>query len=153
MISALQIVDHLFPLKTAAICGFEGTLCCCKCATHHRMDATAHARGCPVAPCTIDSPLTPFFCIVKRRLTKVAEDQVEEEAGVFWVGWVPTKNWTRQRVKGVETVSDPPMQYSLVRRRKKKSIQARSVISFPLGKMTWSIESMPWRPQTKDSTP
>ena len=45
VISALRIVDHLFPLKAAARCVFGGALCCCKCATRRRMAATAHARG------------------------------------------------------------------------------------------------------------
>ena len=108
VVSVLRIVDHLFPLKTAARCVFGGALCCHKCATRRRMAATAHARGCPVAPCPIDSPLIPCFCVVKRRLTKVAAEQVEGEAVVYWVGWVPTKNWMSRRVKGVETLSVPP---------------------------------------------
>ena len=78
VISALRIVDHLFPLKTALICMFGGALCFRKCATRCQIAATAHARGCPVAPCPIYSPLTPFFCIIKRSLTKVAAAQVEE---------------------------------------------------------------------------
>ena len=93
VISALRIVDHLFPLKTAVRCVFGGALCCHKCATRRQMAATSHERGCSVAPCQIDSPLTPFFCVVKSRLTKVAAAQVEGEAVVAWVGWVPAKNW------------------------------------------------------------
>ena len=123
VISALRIVDYLFPLKTAARCVFGRATCCCKCATQRRMFATAHERGCPVSPCPIDSPLTPFFCVVKRRLTKVAVAQVEGDAVVAWVGCVPTKNWMLQRVKGVETVSVPPAQYSPGRKRNKKAIQ------------------------------
>ena len=92
VIYALRIVDHLFTLKTAARCVFGEALCCCKCATWRQMDSTAHTRGCPVAPCPIDSPLTPFFCVVKARLTKVAAAQVEGEALMAWVGWVITKN-------------------------------------------------------------
>ena len=84
------------------------------------MDATAHVRGCPVALCPIDYPLTPFFCIVRRRLTKVAAAQVEGEAVVAWVAWVTTKNWMSQKVKWVEIVSVPPAQYLPGRRRKKK---------------------------------
>ena len=61
-----------------------------------------------VTQCPTDSPLTPFFCVVYRRLTNVAAAQVEGEAMVAWDGWVPTKNWILQRVKGVETVSVPP---------------------------------------------
>ena len=93
VISALLIVDHLFPLKTAARCVFGGALCCCKTATQRRMAATAHAWGCPVAPGPIASPLTPFFCVVKGRLTKMAAVQVEGEYLVACVGWVPTNNW------------------------------------------------------------
>ena len=63
VISVLWIVDHLFPLKTAARCVFGWALCCCKCATRHRMAVTAHARGCTIAPCLIDSPLTPFYAL------------------------------------------------------------------------------------------
>ena len=73
--------------------------------------ATAHARGCPVAPCPMDSPLTPFFCVVKRRLTNVEAAQVASEAVVAWKGWLPTKNWMLRRVKGVVTVSVPLAQY------------------------------------------
>ena len=79
VISALQIVDHLFPLKITDRCVFGGALCCRKCATRCRMDATAHARGCPVAQCLIDSPLTQFLCVVKRSLSKVAAPPVEGE--------------------------------------------------------------------------
>ena len=109
------------------------------------MAATAHARGCPVAPCPVDSLLTPFFCFVNRRLTKLAAEQVEGEALVAWVGLVPTKNWMSRMVKGVETMSVPPAQYSPGQRRKKKSIQVRSEIALPLGKVPWEIDSMQWR--------
>ena len=34
------------------------------------MDATAHAWGCPVAPCPINSPLTPFFLLCKEEAKK-----------------------------------------------------------------------------------
>ena len=70
VISALRTVDQVAPLKTAARCGSGVALCCCRCATRRLMAATAHARGWPVAPCPMDSPLTPFFCVVKRRLKK-----------------------------------------------------------------------------------
>ena len=40
------------------------------------MDATANVRGWPVVTCTIDYPLTPFFYIVNRRLTKLVVAQV-----------------------------------------------------------------------------
>ena len=93
VISALQIFDYLFTLKTAVRCVFGGAMCCRKCATRRRVAATAHARGCPVAPCPIDSTLTPFFCVVKRRLMMGATVQAEGEAVVAWVGCVPTKNW------------------------------------------------------------
>ena len=139
VISALRIFDHLFPLKTAVRCVFGGALYCSKCATRIWMSATTHARGRPIAPCPTDSPLTPFFCVVKRRLTKVVASQAEGEAVVAWVGWVPTKNWMSRRVKGVEAVSVPLVQYLPSRRRKKKAIQARSAISFPLGDLPWDI--------------
>ena len=61
VILALRTVDHLTPLETAARCVSGVVLCCHKCSTRRRMDATAHARGCPVAPCLIDSPLMPFL--------------------------------------------------------------------------------------------
>ena len=67
------------------------------------MAATAHAWGCPVAPCPIDSPLTPFLCVVNRRLTKVEEAQVAAEAVVAWKGWLPTKDCMSRRLKGVVT--------------------------------------------------
>ena len=74
--------------------------------------------------------------------------QVEGEALVDWVGWAPTKNWMSRRVKGVETVSVPPAQYSPVRSRKKNEIQARSAIAIPLGDPPWATESMQWRVET-----
>ena len=92
VISALWTVDQVAPFKTAARCVSGVAPCCCRCSTRRLMAATSHARGWPVAPCPIDSPLTPFLCIVKRRLTKVAASQVAAEAVVDWKGWVPTKN-------------------------------------------------------------
>ena len=61
VVLALRNVDHLTLLKTAARCVSGVALCCRKCATRRRMAATAHARGCPVAPCPIDSPLRHYF--------------------------------------------------------------------------------------------
>ena len=61
--SALHTVDHLTPLKTAARCVSGVAPCCRKCSTRCRMDATAHVWGCPVAPCLINSTLTPFFAL------------------------------------------------------------------------------------------
>ena len=54
-----------------------------------------------MAPFPIESPLTPFFCVVNRMLTKVAAVQVAGKSVVDGVGWVPTNNWMSQRVKGV----------------------------------------------------
>ena len=61
VISALRTVNTLSLLKTAARYVSGVLPCCRKCATWRCMDTTAHAQGCPVAPCPIDSPLTPFF--------------------------------------------------------------------------------------------
>ena len=144
-ISALRTVDHSSTLKTAARCVSGGAPCCCKCVTRSGMAATEHVQGCPVTPFPIDSPLTPFFCVVKRRLTKVSEAQVEGETLVAWMGWVPTKNWMSLRVKGVDTVYFPPAPYSPVRMRKENAIQSRSAIAFPLGDLPWETESMQWR--------
>ena len=148
VISALRTVGHLTPLKTAARCVSGVAPCCRKCTTRRRMAATAHARGCPVAPCSINYPFTPFFCVLKRRLTNVAAAQVVAEAVVDWVGWYPTKNWISRRLKGVETVSVPPAQYSLGRRRKKKVIQARSAIFLSLLVPLLATEYMQWRMET-----
>ena len=63
VIYALWIVDHLSPFKKAVRCVFGGALSCCKCATWRQMDGAAHAWGCPVALCLIDSPLTPFYAL------------------------------------------------------------------------------------------
>ena len=92
VISALQTVDQAAPLKTAARCVSGVAPCCRRCATRCLLAATAHDQGCPVAQCPMDSPLTPFFCVLKRRLTKVTAAQVAAEAVVAWKGWVPTKN-------------------------------------------------------------
>ena len=78
----------------------------------------------------------------------MAAAHVEGEAVVAWVGWVPTKNWISRSVKGMETVSVPPAQYLPGQRRKKKAIQERSAIDFPLVKLPWEIESMQWRMET-----
>ena len=142
VILALWTVDQAFPLKTAARCVSGVAPCCRKCATRRRMAATAHARGCPVAPCLMDSPLMPFFCVIKRRLTKVAAAQVEDEAVVAWKGWLPTKNWMLRKVKGVVKVLAPPAQYSLGRSRKKKAILARSAIVWYWGEPLLVAESM-----------
>ena len=40
--------------------------------TRQRMAAIIHLWGWPVCPCPIDSPLMPFFWVVKRRLSKLA---------------------------------------------------------------------------------
>ena len=148
VISALRTVDHLTLLKTAARCVSGVAPCCHKCATRRWMAATVHARGFPVELCPIDYPLKPFFFVIKRRLTKVVVSQVVAEAVVDWVGWYPTKNWISRRLKGVETVSVPPAQYSLGRRRKKKVIQARSAIFLSLLVPLLATEYMQWRMET-----
>ena len=86
VISALRTVDRSFPLKAGAKCVLLGAPCRQRCATRRLMAATAHARGWPVAPCTIYYPLTPFLCVAKRRLTKLAMAQVIGEAVVAGVG-------------------------------------------------------------------
>ena len=45
VISALRIIDHLFPLKIAARCVFGTAMCCRKFATRRWMAATTHAQG------------------------------------------------------------------------------------------------------------
>ena len=107
VILALRTVDHILTFKTEARCVLLEAPCCCKCDTWRWMDATAHAQGCHVTPFPIDSHLTPFFCVIKRRLPKVEAVKVTGEALVAEVRWVPTKNWMSRRVKGVETVSMP----------------------------------------------
>ena len=148
VISALQSVDHVVPLKMAARCVSGVASCCRRCAKRRQMAATAHARGCPVAPCSIDSPLTPFFCVVKRRLTKVVAEQVAKKAVVDWKGWLPTKNCMLPRLKGVVTVLVQPAQYSPGQSRKKKAIQTRSVIAWSRGETLLVAESMQWRMET-----
>ena len=87
VVSALWTVDHVVPLKTAERCVSGVDPCCRICATRRRMAATAHARRCHVAPCPIEFPLMPFFCVIKRRLTKVVAVQVAAEVVVAWVEW------------------------------------------------------------------
>ena len=108
VVLSLRTVDHLTQLKNMARCVSGVVPCCHKFATWRQMATTAHAWGCHVAPCPIDSPLMPIFCVVKRRLTKVTAAQVVAEAVVAWVGWSPTKNWMLRRLKGVEAVSILP---------------------------------------------
>ena len=145
MISALWTVDHIVLLKTAARCVSGVALCCRRCATRRRMAATTHAWGYPVSPCPIDSHLMPFFCVVKRRLTKVAATQVAAEAVVDWKGWLPTKNCMYRRLKGVVMMMVPPAQYSPSRSGKNKAIQARSAISWSHGEPLLADELMQWR--------
>ena len=57
VISALRTVDQSVALKTAARCVSGVATCCRRCATRRRIAATAHVRGCPVAPCPINSPI------------------------------------------------------------------------------------------------
>ena len=129
VILSLRTVDYRFQLKMTAICVLFEALCYCGCATRRRMAATAHTRGRTVAPCPMDSPLMPFFCVVKRRRRKVEVEQATGEAVVAGLGWVPTNNWISSRVKGVETVSVPLVQQLPGRRRKKNAIQSRSVVA------------------------
>ena len=49
----------------------------------------------------------------------------------------------------LENVSVTPVQYSPGRRIKKKAIQVRSAMDFPLGDLHWAIESMQWRIETR----
>ena len=91
------------------------------------------------------SLLTPFFCVVKRRLTKAEAAQVAAEALVASVGWLPTKNCMSRRLKGVVMVLVPPAQYSLGRSRKKKAIQARSALAWSRGEPLLAAESVQWR--------
>ena len=70
VISALRTVYHVVPFKMAARSVSGMASYCRRCATRRRMAATAHARGCPVLPCPLDSHLMPFLCVVKRRLKK-----------------------------------------------------------------------------------
>ena len=121
---------------------------CRKCATQRRMADTAHARGCLVAPCPIDSSLTPFFCVLNRRLTEVVAAQVVAEALVACVGRFSTKNWMLHRLTGVETVSVLSAQYSPGRRGRKKAIQEMSAIALSLGEPLLATESMQWRMET-----
>ena len=86
VIFELRTVDHVVPLKTAARCVSGVAPWRRRCYTRRQMADTAHARGFPVGPCRIDFPLTPFLCVVKRRLTTVAAAQVAAEAVVDWVG-------------------------------------------------------------------
>ena len=139
VISALRTVDFLSPFKAVARCVSRGALCYYKC---------AHVQGCLVAPCLIDSLLTQCFCVVERTLMKVAAAQVVGEALVAWVGCVPRKNLMSRRVKGVNTVSVTPAQYSPGQKRKKNVIQARFVIAFPLGDPPWATESIKLTIQT-----
>ena len=75
-ISVIIIVDHLPLLDTATsnmrtLAQFTSI-----CETHLLTAATAHAWGLLILPCPIYLPLPPFFCVVKRRLTKLAVIQV-----------------------------------------------------------------------------
>ena len=86
VILALRTPDHLTLLKIVSRCVSGVAPGCCKCATRHCMAATACVQKFPMAPCLIDSPLTLFFCVIKRRLTKVSAAQVVAETVVTWVG-------------------------------------------------------------------
>ena len=92
-----------------------------------------HTLVWPVYMCRIDSPLTPFFRLVKRRLTKSLKVHNKGVVLVSRLGYLPTYNCMSQSWKGVKTESDTPWQYSPGRKRKNNVIQARSDISYCLG--------------------
>ena len=52
------------------------------------------------------------------------------------------------RLKGAETISVLPKQYSPGRRRKNKAIQARSAIDLSLKEPLLATESIQWRMET-----
>ena len=49
----------------------------------------------------------------------VSNEQAAGLVVVDGVGWLKMKNWMYWRIKGVETVYVPPVNYSLGQRRKK----------------------------------
>ena len=60
-----------------------------------------------MAPWLMDSPLNPFFWVVKRMLINVTAMQMAGLTVVAGVGWLQ-KNCMSWRLNGVETVSVPP---------------------------------------------
>ena len=63
-------------------------------------DATGHPTGCPVRPCLIYLPLTPFFGVVKIRLKNSARPRVSKVAVAALYGHLTTHNWISCSQKG-----------------------------------------------------
>ena len=78
----------------------------------------------------------------------MAAAQVAAESVVAWKGLLPMNNCMSRRLKGVVTVSVPPVQYYPGRSRKKKAIQARSAIRWSRWEPLLAAESMQWRIET-----
>ena len=70
-------------------------------ATRRCMAATGHSWGWPVRPCQINSPLTPFFWVVKRRLKLfgLSEHSVKRRCGV--VGMLSNEEFDVLETEGV----------------------------------------------------
>ena len=73
------------------------------------------------------------------RLKNSAEVHKEGLELVAGVGDIPAYNCMPRSRKGVETESEPPWQYSTGRKRKKNSIQVRSVIACCIGDLPCSV--------------
>mmetsp|Transcript_42841 Transcript_42841/g.130289 ORF Transcript_42841/g.130289 Transcript_42841/m.130289 type:complete len:298 (-) Transcript_42841:579-1472(-) len=133
VMSVLRTCVQLVPFLTAA----RGVLSVVRwdrsSTTSLPIAATAYAHGCPDRPCPIDSPLTPFFCVLKVRVTKSAAAILAGVARSAEIGRGPKKNWILRILKGVASVSDPPRQYSPGRIKKKKAVQARSAMTCCFG--------------------
>ena len=86
VISVLWIYDQFFLWSTTASGVWPPAPCCRRCVTRRLIAATVHALGCTVSPFIIDSPLTTFFWLVKKRWMKYEEEHTEGLVLVAGVG-------------------------------------------------------------------
>ena len=127
----LEIVTRLYLWGIAVRGVVQVVPWCLMYVTCRRSAATRQPWGWPVLLWTIDYPLTSFFCVVKRRLTKSAQAFMVRfaEAESVLKGCWPMTNWRSQRRKVKWPVSAPPPQYSTGMRRKNNLIRARSLMA------------------------
>ena len=77
-----------------------GALCCRRWATRRHNASFGKYRGSPVSSCTILSPRTPFFCIVKKSITNTAAASSLSVAVAVSNTMRPTLNVTSESIDG-----------------------------------------------------
>ena len=97
--------EHFYPLQTPYTRVMLVAMKYKICKTHRYMDETTHSGGCLVVPCTIDSALTSYLCVLNRRLTKAADTQVLVLSDMVGDGCMPMNKWMSWIQKGEKGAS------------------------------------------------